>query len=345
MTEEIFASVKANPHVQPDLLVWGPEITVYFVLNGLTAGAMILAGAVLLSGREDRAPFAAWRLPLIGFVAINVAMMALTADLERIPMAWRFFTAIEMTSSMSRGTWALMVVIPMLALLTLATLRRGYPPLARLLERIPLVGRLVTWVIDITFAWRRLIAFACILLGIDLGLHTGVMLASISARPFWHSPLMPPLMLSAGLAAGAAAVLLATAWREERRLFATILAAVVVAQLVLTALHVELMHSGTAIEQAAIHHVLGGEATEAFWLGIVGLGLILPLLLLVLTIWRPSLRWLAMIAPVLVVVGFAAFAHLTLTLGQEIGGTEIANQFDPGLLDLLTNRKDATHAE
>lgn len=344
MHEEILASLKSNPHIQPELAIWGWEISAYLVLNGITAGAMVLASAVILAKAEERAPFAAWRLPLIGFLAINVALVALTADLERIPMAWRFFTTIQMTSSMSRGSWSLMVVIPMLALLTLAQLRRGYPLLARLLERLPLIGMLIGWVMDITHAYRWLLALACLLLGIDVGLHTGVLLASFSARPFWHSALLPPILLTAGLASGAALVLLATSLREERRLFAIVMLAFVIAELALIALFVELMHSGTAIQQAAVEHVLGGEVTRMFWIGIVGLGLLLPLVLLLLTIWRPA-RWLAVVTPVLVLAGFAVFSDLTLKIGQETGGSHYANQFNPELLELLTSRTEASHAE
>lgn len=344
MTEEILASVKANPHVWPQLSVWGWQITVYFVLNGLAAGALILSSVAVLSRRELAVPFTACRLPLIGVAAIMVAMTALSLDLERIPMAWRFFTSLEMSSSMSRGTWALMVVIPVLILLALAQLEKGYPPLARLLRRLPLVGRLAGWIMAAAHRWRWWLALAGVLLGIDLGLHTGVLLASINARPFWHSNLMPPLMLAMALVSGAAMVMLAATQAEERRLVAWVTVAVIVAELVLIALFVELMHSGAALQQQAVHHVLGGETTRLFWGGVVGFGLLLPLLLALVVAMRPWMP-LAMIAAVLLLGGSGLLSQITLDLGQRTSWTQVRNQFNPELLKLLTSRPGAAHGQ
>jgi formate-dependent nitrite reductase membrane component NrfD len=344
MTEEILASVKANPHIQPELSIWGSEITAYLFLNGLTAGAMILAASVILLRQEERAPFAAYRLPLVGAVAINVAMAALTLDLERIPMAWRFFTSIQMTSSMSRGSWALMVVIPMIILLALAQLRRGYPWLATLLLRIPLVGRLIGWIMDLAHAWRWWLAGLCLLLGIDLGLHTGVMLSSFNARPFWYSSILPPLTLAAGIVGAGAAVVLATTHAEERRLFARVSIGAIVAELILIALFVELMHSGSAMQKQAVGHVLGGDYTAIFWLGVVAAGLLLPLLLVLIVSFRP-LAPLAIVASLLLLGGGVLFSQITLELGQKSSWTHVQNQFNPELLKLLTSRPGATHAD
>lgn len=342
MTEEIFASLKANPGIQPHLSIWGSEITAYLALNGLTAGAMVLAASAILAGREAAAPFAARRLPLIGLVALAVGMTALTLDLERIVMAWRFFTALELTSSMSRGTWALMAVFPALTLLVLAQLRAGYPPLARLLESIPLIGPLIGWVMSLAYDYRRVLAAACLLLGIDLGLHTGVLLASFNARPFWHSALLPPLTLASGLTSGAALVVLC-ARNAERAWFARIAAGLVLAQLILIALFVELMHSGAAIQQEAIAYLLGGDATRIFWLGLAGGGLALPLLLLLVTSWRPRIALSAVAGAVLILAGSVLFGQITLDLGQRTGWTHVENQFNPDLLNLLTSRSGAPH--
>ncbi len=268
----------------------------------------------------------------------------LSLDLERIYMAWRFYTTIQMTSSMSRGSWALMIVIPMLALLTAAQFRQGYPPLAAFIERIPLIGPLLSWIFDLTHRFRRLIAALCVLLAIDLGLHTGVLLSSLNARPFWSSPLLAPILLAAAGAAGGAVVMLAATQRNERRLFARVTLAFIVAELISIALFVELMHSGAAIQQQAIAHVLGGDHTAFFWGGVVGLGLLLPLLLTIIVSSKP-VRTVAILAALLLLGGGILFSQITLDLGQKTSWTHVQNEFNPDLLKLLTSRTGMSHAE
>ena len=61
----------------------------------------------------------------------------------------------------------------------------------------------------------RALDVVTIAVGIGVGLYTGVLLSSISARPLWDSSLLAPLFLVSGTAAGGA-LLLAVADADVR---------------------------------------------------------------------------------------------------------------------------------
>ena len=60
-------------------------------------------------------------------------------------------------------------------------------------------------------AWLRALAWANIVLGVALGIYTGILLNTMVARPLWNSAILGPLFLFSGLSAGAAMVHLAGA--------------------------------------------------------------------------------------------------------------------------------------
>ena len=82
--------------------IWGWEIALYLFLGGLSAGVMILAGAI----RGAR------RLVFIAPLALSLGMLALFLDLEFKLHVFRFYTAFRVTSPMSWGAWILLAIYP-----------------------------------------------------------------------------------------------------------------------------------------------------------------------------------------------------------------------------------------
>ena len=345
MTEHIIVSLKANAGVEPIMSIWGWQIATYLFVGGLVAGIMVFAAVTVFSRREDIAPFTAKRLPLIGLGLLIVGIVMVSLDVERKLMAWRFFTTFQVTSPMSWGSWVLFLGMPVIALQALGYLREGYPPLARLLEEMPYVGRpLIAWVIDLSYAWRRLIAFVSFLFGITLGVYTGILLSAFNARPFWHSAILGPLFFTSGLSTAAAVVILLARQSDERHLFTRIDFGLIVLELGLIGLLFLNMLNGTAIQHQAIQHLLGGDYTTLFWVGFIGFGLAVPLLFELF-----SMRWhlvpVAIVTSVLILGGGYLLRQIMLHVGQETSWTHVENQFNPDLLKLLTSRSGPSHAE
>jgi formate-dependent nitrite reductase membrane component NrfD len=146
-------------------------------------------------------------------------------------------------------------------------------------------------------------------LGTGLVLYTGVLLATMVARPLWNTMVLPPLFLASGLAGGAAVTALAAHLVPRQPappqaflggLMNTLVAPVpgaarlpddaatfvryallaLLAQALLLALYVIGLASGTAAQVEALQVMLSGRFATLFWVLVVAAGVLAPLGLL-----------------------------------------------------------------
>lgn len=298
-------TTRHNPLVDPQLQVWGWEIPVYLFFGGLVAGMMILGGVAMLrsaAGRDSRQHFSL-HAPLLGFVLINLGMGALFLDLAHKLQVWRVYVTFQPTSPMSWGSWVLILVYAALLASALVRLPEAWPWLA---ERLPVLKRLSAALLANRAALRAL-ASANIVLGIALGIYTGVLLNTMVARPLWNSWLLAPLFLVSGLSAGAATLHLASALRGPRAAPAGAIGGALAAllqplgngwperpardslvradqvfialELVLIGALLTALCAGSPSQEQAARLLVGGPYTAGFWGGVVALGLLLPLAL------------------------------------------------------------------
>jgi formate-dependent nitrite reductase membrane component NrfD len=297
-------STRANPEVDPLLHIWGWEIPVYLFLGGLVAGLMVLSGYHLMRAgfrREDECHcvFA----PLLSFVLLSLGMGALFLDLSHKFYVWRLYLTFQVTSPMSWGSWILLLVYPTLILSALPGLPNAMPWLTR---RFPTLERAAD---RVTVSQRFLmsIGFANLVIGAALGIYTGILLSALGARPLWNSALLGPLFLFSGLSTGAATLhVLATLSTRVGKpadftdaVFNTITQWVrpprkrpldpdkleqadhsfLTIEFFLLILYLVGLLSSTAAHQEAAALLLTGPYAAAFWVFVVGTGLLLPLTL------------------------------------------------------------------
>jgi protein NrfD len=328
--EEILATARFNPKIDPSLAIWDWRIAVYLFLGGLTAGIMCFSAWALLARKEEQAPFAAWGLSLWGPIMLSLGMTTLFLDLDHKLYVWRFYTTFQPSSPMSYGAWILIFVYPAALALILATLRRGYPWLAGQVERIPL-GH---WLLDLAERYRRAIAAWNIPFGIALGIYTGILLSGFLARPFWNSAILGPLFLVSGLSTAAALVVLVAREPRERHLFTRIDVGLILAELAIVALLLINLATGARMQHEALAALFGGGYTAVFWLWFVTLGLLIPLVLESLELAGRRVPW-ALLAPVLVLCGGFILRQVALDIGLDVNWSHFATQFDPVLLERL----------
>jgi protein NrfD len=197
-------STRHNHLVDPVLSVWSWEIPVYLFLGGMIAGMMVLGGLNMLRVLKGERPegFFSVQTPVLGFVMLNLGMGALFLDLAHKLYVYRVYMAFEPTSPMSWGSWVLILVFPVLILSALIRLPEAWPWLG---ERVP---ALRGWS-DALLARPGLVkalGWLNVLLGIGLGIYTGILLSTMVARPLWNSAILGPLFLVSGLSAAAAMV-------------------------------------------------------------------------------------------------------------------------------------------
>jgi formate-dependent nitrite reductase membrane component NrfD len=330
MKEELFVTARSNALIDPGLHIWTWEVAMYLFLGGLTAGIMVFAACITLLKKDHEAPFAATKLALLAPIVLSLGMTTLFLDLEHKLFVFRFYTAFQVLSPMSWGAWILVVIYPVSILQILSTVRSGYPQVSPYVDRFA-IGK---WLLDWCEAHRRQIAMAAIPFGIALGIYTGILLSAFSARPFWNSGVLGPLFLVSGLSTAAALVALVARQHGEKVLFTRIDLVLIAAELALVALFIVNLASGTEQQLIALDSITSGPYAFVFWVLFVGVGLLIPMLLELFEI-RGFARRVAIIAPILVLLGGYVLRQVMIDIGQESTWTRYDTQYNAELLQRL----------
>jgi len=307
-----YTTTNSNPFLNLAHTVWAWEIPVYLFLGGLVAGMMIISGLYLYSGRWRDKNCSCHLLPGLSIVLLSLGMLALFMDLEHKLYVWRLYLTFKPSSPMSWGSWILLMVYPaLIANLLLRVpwpLRRMFPGVQRISDR--LAGH-VTAV--------RAIGATNVLLGTMLGIYTGILLSALGARPLWNSAILGPLFLVSGLSTAAALVHIVARQAAERDLMARADIGLLAFELLFIVLFLIGMLSATRVHIRAVELLLGGPYTAVFWVFVVGLGIVAPLLMQALTVKHKMQH--SMVVPLLVLAGGLAFRFVIVYAGQVVHWT------------------------
>jgi formate-dependent nitrite reductase membrane component NrfD len=242
--------------------VWTWEVPAYFWLGGLAAGAYFTASLAQTFGPADDRRVAADGYYIAAGAVVPCAPL-LIADLGRPDRFHHMLRIFKPLSPMNLGAWTLTGFTP-LALARAAShaadtglLRGSLRTLARL-------------------APRRLLELAGSLLGLTLAGYSGVLLGATNV-PLWaKSKLLGGVFMASALASGSAAVTLQAARRgaPEATLhrLATLESAASLGEMAILGGY--LVQSGTTARPLTT-----GRFAASFWLGAVGAGALLPLVL------------------------------------------------------------------
>ena len=233
---------------------WEMMIVWYFFLGGIAGGAYFTAAiADNFGGARDR------QVARAGYVLSLPLVMAcgvlLIADLGVPTRFLNMLRVLKFWDPMSIGAW----VVGAFGMFSFVSSVLSFSTSAR------------------TDALRRKIGLVGIFFGFFLASYTGVLLSS-SAQPFWsEARLMGALFLASGASTGMAAISLilfltggsaSAGWRKVKRadrysmLF----------ELVLLAVFIGLLGS-------AAKPIMSGHFAPLFWGGLIGVGLVIPLLI------------------------------------------------------------------
>jgi formate-dependent nitrite reductase membrane component NrfD len=296
-------STRHNPLIDPYLKVWSWEIPLYLFIGGIVAGMMVIAGLALLrlARGEDSRKFFSMQTPLLAFVLLNIGMLALMLDLTHRLYAWRIFTTFQVLSPMAWGSWLLIIVYGVLMVSALIRLPDAWPWLGR---TVPLLHKLSDAIVGKP-QWIAALGWANLVLGIGLGIYTGILLNTMVARPLWNSAILGPLFLVSGLSAGVATMHIAATLLQGRTApqgliggaFSAMLQPMgpqhpdkdtahalvrydqmfLVVELVFIAILLINLHTMSASHAVAAALITTGPYALAFWGGVVIVGVVLPL--------------------------------------------------------------------
>jgi len=307
MIEEIITSGRMNPEIDPVLHVWGWEIPFYLFLGGISAGILIFSAYFTLRNRQDELPVAVKWMPIAVPFPIGIGLISLLLDLSHVLYAWQLFTNIRWESPMSWGAWTLMIITPLSIAWVAIWLEDIFPNWDWKFDEVKTI---IEWL----KAQRRILAQVLILLSIILGMYTGILLSAFNARPFWNTSILGPLFLTSGLSASAALISYFSKSEVEKRLFTRIDIILIGIELFMI-IHLFMGHlAGTQVHIQAAQMFLGGAFTVPFWVFVVGLGLLLPVVLEILELKHKFIP--AIVPVVLIVAGNLMLRFIVVNAGQ-----------------------------
>ncbi len=289
MKEELFISGRDIPFIDPVLHIWHWQIPLYLFVGGLAAGLIFFASYFFLKGKEEDYPITVKVAPFLAPIIIVIGLIALLLDLRHPAYFWQLYTTIRFDSPMSWGAWTLGVVMPLSILWPLSYIQdirtyfvgKNKYTVALIDWLIKLINKyaILRWILELSQKYRRPIAIINLILAIVLGVYTGILLSAFNARPLWNTSLLGPLFLVSGLSTGAAAIMWMAKTHKEKLAFSKIDLLLIGVELFFIVHMFMGFLASTAVQQEAAALFLGGGYTAIFWIGLVGLGLILPMIL------------------------------------------------------------------
>ncbi|MDK9698932.1 MAG: polysulfide reductase NrfD [bacterium] len=301
-----------NIQIDPVMHIWEWQIPVYLFLGGLVAGMMMIGGYFLLSGRHKTSRSMCYTMPLLGIVFLSLGMFALFLDLEHKLYVWRLYTTFQPTSPMSWGSWILLLVYPALLATILLKIHEHIPFFLK--SRLSFLMKLSSRISDLPNSYR-IIGIVNMALGAVLGMYTGILLSALGARPLWNSSILWFLFVISGLSAAAAFVHLIAQEKFERELLAKADNGFLIIELFVIVLFLVGLLSSTAAHQNAAKLLLIGEYAAPFWVFVVGIGIVIPLVVQSLAVTHKVKH--TPIAPLLVIGGGIVLRFIIVAAGQQ----------------------------
>ena len=244
-----------------------------------------------------------------GFIAVAVGMLCLLADLGRPDRIFQLLLNPTL-SFISVGVYLLLILS-----LTTAVL-------------------CVVWVFGATRLPRWLVVTARavgFVAAIAVMAYTGLLLSSMPAIPFWHTAWVPLLFvlsdISTGVGLAVAAVLLSGGDGLFRTTFARIKrwdAIVIVAQALCLVLLLGTAVFRGPVAQASATMLLSGSIAPQFWIMVVGMGILFPLLVQRLGRFGSQRMMLAVSATLLISCFFLRWCIVQVGMAPDMAAAVMA---------------------
>jgi formate-dependent nitrite reductase membrane component NrfD len=316
-------------------VIWNWIVAVDLFGAGLSAGAFIISATAYFLGRERYETITKIGAYIAPFPVI-VGILALIYDLERPQLFWKLFLTFQPNSVMSLGSWLLLFfsIFSVAHFYLWLPERYDYLKIVQAIKSNKFLGRFRG---DNLTKIRGLVAGFGIPISIGVGIYTGVLLGTLTARPFWNNPMLPMLFLISAMMTGSAAICFVGCFvkgfrgmtREQintnKFMIHSIDFTLIVFSIIAVFLFILGLYVSPRSSVAAVHLIMGGEFTVLFWTVVVGIGVLLPLALEVYEliphyIWQVELRehnpWISGVITASVLVGGFTMRYIVIYAGQ-----------------------------
>ncbi|HEV8488709.1 MAG TPA: NrfD/PsrC family molybdoenzyme membrane anchor subunit [Candidatus Limnocylindrales bacterium] len=300
------------------IVPWGLWVAQYIYFIGLSAGSFLLSSLVYVFGVKRFEPIG--RLAVFtAIVSLVLALLTIWMDIGHLERFWHVFVYPNFTSPMAWMIWlyttyfALLLAEFWLLMRRDLVVARSLAGWRGIFARVAALGARSSSEASLAADMRKVKILATVGVPLAIMFHGGVgaLFGVLASRPYWHSGLFPIIFLVSALASGGALLTVASAifqegWRAHRQMILD-LGKIVLGLLLLDALFQfsEILVGVYGSEPgflASLQLALAGPYWYVFWVGQIGIGLILPVLILATPLGRdPRLVTIACGA---VVIGF-----------------------------------------
>ena len=266
---------------------WNWIVAVDLFGAGLSAGAFIISATAYFLGKERYENITRIGAAIAPFPVI-VGILCLIYDLERPELFWKLFLTFKPHSVMSLGSWFLLFFSVLSFLHFYLWLPERFDHL-KLFPRIRANRFLSRFPGDNLTKVRGLVAGFGIPVSIGVGIYTGVLLGALTARPFWNNPMLPMLFLISAMMTGSASICFVGCFvkgfrgmsRENVQTNKFMIHSIDFTLMVFSIIAIFLFILGLYVSPRssleAVHLIMGGPFTLLFWIGVVGIGTLVPL--------------------------------------------------------------------
>ena len=168
--------------------------------------------------------------------------------------------------------------------------------------------------LQILEGWRDVCMWLAGLTGTGIMLYTGIMLSTLKAHSFWATPALPVLFTVSALSTACAGISLSIGWWPAPFTFATLVANEVVVEIlhlvdiilvvceiiVLLVMVLSFLGAGNRTANKVAKRWVKGSYAPFFWVGMIGIGLVVPEILYLAGAGTVAA---SIIAPILILCG------------------------------------------
>jgi formate-dependent nitrite reductase membrane component NrfD len=307
MREELFASGRNIPNIDPYLNIWHWQIPSYLFLGGLAAGLLFFASFFTIMGKEHKMETTVKKAPLIVPFVLMLGLFFLFLDLKHKLYFWQLYTTIRLESPMGWGSWVLMIITPISILWSASYVKEVFPNWD---WKFKILNTVEAWLIKN----RKIIAYPMAIYAVILGIYTGILLSAFNARPLWNTSILGPLFLVSGMSTAAAVIMLMSKDHKERKIMGRIDILLIVVELFFIIHLLMGFLAGSEVQINAANLFLGGKFTAPFFAFVVVLGLIFPAILEIFEL--KGYKVPIVVPAVLILLGGLIFRFLMVEAGQ-----------------------------
>ncbi|UMO88352.1 cytochrome c nitrite reductase subunit NrfD [Pectobacterium sp. PL64] len=268
-----------------DTLVWDWPIAIYLLLVGISAGmvslSMLLRHYVPSEYRGSNRVIKA--TAIVAPLAVILGLVILIFHLTRPLAFWYLMIFYNPTSIMSLGVMLFQVYFVVMLLWIITLYHDGWLTQLETVWHRPALAARARKLTAMIVKKSTVIENLLLVLAILLGCYTGFLLSALKSFPLLNNPVLPVLFLVSGTTSGIAVMLLASAWGRNTsghshslHFIHRVETPVVYAELfLLFAFFIGLLLGGGQ-KVVAAQTALSGFWGGVFWIGIIGIGIVIP---------------------------------------------------------------------